>query len=323
MQWLFFASLEIVPLTYCIISAQSNIHLSVGAGSPIIEEAIRKVSAGLGSGADSPDLYAQTIAKSFFLSIDQAHAVHPNYASKHEAQHSPKINAGLVIKTNQNQRYATNGVTGFVVRELARMSDLPIQEFCVRNDCPCGSTIGPTISTRTGVRTIDAGMPQLSMHSCREVMGIADCKLHGCHLLLKHLIAWVLIFTNAATFICMDYIPYPYVISDPRGGSVQVLFQKLPCNRRKNGVVSQASSETKSEISLVLSYLSIFSMISKGTLPIFASITQSHFRRSFETATMAFRSILRYQFFKNSEGRDLVECEGVVTQQNRTRFRAG
>ena len=152
-------------------------HDSVGAGSPVIEEAIRKVSAGLGSGADSPDLYAQTIAKSFFLSIDQAHAVHPNYASKHEAQHSPTINAGLVIKTNQNQRYATNGVTGFVVRELARMSNLPIQEFCVRNDCPCGSTIGPTISTRTGVRTIDAGMPQLSMHSCREVMGVADCKL--------------------------------------------------------------------------------------------------------------------------------------------------
>ena len=102
--------------------------------------------------------------------------VHPNYSSKHEAQHAPTINAGLVIKTNQNQRYTTNGVTGFVLRELSRMSDLPIQEFCVRNDCPCGSTIGPIISTRTGVRTVDAGMPQLSMHSCREVMGTADCK---------------------------------------------------------------------------------------------------------------------------------------------------
>ena len=123
-----------------------------------MEEAIRRISAGLGSGQDTPDLYAETIAKSFCLSIDQAHAVHPNYASKHEAQHSPKINAGLVIKTNQNQRYATNGATGFVVRELARMSDLPIQEFCVRNDCPCGSTIGPIISTRTGVRTVDAGV---------------------------------------------------------------------------------------------------------------------------------------------------------------------
>ena len=111
---------------------------SHGAGSPVIEEALRRISAGLGSGADTPDLYAQTINKSFILSIDQAHAVHPNYASKHEAQHAPKMNAGLVIKTNQNQRYATNGVTGFVVRELARLGDLPIQEFCVRNDCPCG-----------------------------------------------------------------------------------------------------------------------------------------------------------------------------------------
>lgn len=150
---------------------------SHGAGSPVMEEAIRRISAGLGSGQDTPDLYSNTITKSFCLSIDQAHAIHPNYASKHEAQHAPKINAGLVIKTNQNQRYTTNGVTGFVLRELSRMSDLPIQEFCVRNDCPCGSTIGPIISTRTGVRTVDAGMPQLSMHSCREVMGTADCKL--------------------------------------------------------------------------------------------------------------------------------------------------
>ncbi|CAB9528053.1 M18 family aminopeptidase 2 [Seminavis robusta] len=154
---------------------------SHGAGSPVIEEAIRRISAGLGSGADSPDLYAQTINKSFILSIDQAHAVHPNYAGKHEATHAPKMNAGLVIKTNQNQRYATNGVTGFVLRELARMGSLPIQEFCVRNDCPCGSTIGPTISTRTGVRTVDAGMPQLSMHSCREVMGTMDLT-HGVEL---------------------------------------------------------------------------------------------------------------------------------------------
>ena len=71
-------------------------------------------------------------------------------------------------------RYATNGITGFIVRELGRMSDVPVGEFAVRNDCPCGSTIGPTISSKTGIRVVDAGMPQLSMHSCREVMGIAD-----------------------------------------------------------------------------------------------------------------------------------------------------
>lgn len=66
-------------------------------------EAVRRVSAAMNSGADTPDLYASTIAKSFCLSIDQAHAIHPNYASKHESQHAPMINAGVVIKTNSNQ----------------------------------------------------------------------------------------------------------------------------------------------------------------------------------------------------------------------------
>lgn len=96
------------------------------------------------------------------------------------------MNGGVVIKTNQNQRYTTNGVTGFIVRELVRKAKIaPIQEFVVRNDCPCGSTIGPILSATTGIRTVDAGMPQLSMHSCREVMGIVDCKF-CCMLALIH-----------------------------------------------------------------------------------------------------------------------------------------
>ena len=150
-----------------------------GAGSPVMQEAIQRISSVLNTnavGAFSPDLHASAVRNSFILSIDQAHAIHPNYASKHEANHAPKLNAGIVIKTNSNQRYATNGITGFVVRELGRIANIPVQEFVVRNDCGCGSTIGPTISANTGIRTVDAGMPQLSMHSCREVMGVADCK---------------------------------------------------------------------------------------------------------------------------------------------------
>ena len=106
---------------------------SHGAGSPVIEEAVRRLSACLNStapGSDSPDLYADTIAKSFVLSVDQAHAIHPNYASKHEAQHAPMMNHGVVIKTNNNQRYTTNSTTAFVVREIARKAGVPIQEFC-------------------------------------------------------------------------------------------------------------------------------------------------------------------------------------------------
>jgi aspartyl aminopeptidase len=72
-----------------------------------------------------------------------AHAVHPNYASKHDRNHSPLMNHGLVVKSNANQRYSTNGITGFVAREIGRQAGIPMQEFSVRNDCPCGSTIGP------------------------------------------------------------------------------------------------------------------------------------------------------------------------------------
>lgn len=87
------------------------------------------------------------------------------------------MNSGIVVKSNGNQRYATNGVTGFLVRELGRRAGVPIQEFCVRNDCPCGSTIGPVLATALGVRAADVGMPMLSMHSCREMMGRSDLTL--------------------------------------------------------------------------------------------------------------------------------------------------
>ena len=148
-----------------------------GAGSPVMAEAVRRISSALSNHPHTldPDIFSASIRQSFVFSVDQAHAVHPNYASKHEKNHAPKMNSGVVMKTNQNQRYATNGVTGFIVREICRRAKLvPVQEFVVRNDCPCGSTIGPIISANTGIRTVDAGMPQLSMHSCREVMGIAD-----------------------------------------------------------------------------------------------------------------------------------------------------
>lgn len=150
-----------------------------GAGAPIMAEAVKRISTALQSEPQSqflsPDVYSMSIRKSFVMSVDQAHAIHPNYAAKHEKLHAPKMNSGVVIKTNQNQRYATNVITGFIIRELTRKAGIsPVQEFVVRNDCPCGSTIGPTISANTGIRTVDAGMPQLSMHSCREVMGIVD-----------------------------------------------------------------------------------------------------------------------------------------------------
>tara|TARA_B110001452_G_scaffold177293_1_gene148704 strand:+ start:200 stop:1807 length:1608 start_codon:yes stop_codon:yes gene_type:complete len=148
---------------------------ATGAGSPVMGDAVRRISTALSAGVGHEDLYAAALRRSFVFSVDMAHAVHPNYEAKHEKGHGPKMNQGIVIKSNANQRYASTGLTSFIVREIARRAELPPpQEFVVRNDCPCGSTIGPIISAGTGMRAVDLGMPQLSMHSVREMQGVHD-----------------------------------------------------------------------------------------------------------------------------------------------------
>lgn len=96
------------------------------------------------------------------------------YSDKHEPYHKPQIHKGPVLKTNANQRYATIATTAFVVRELAQRAGVPLQDFVVRNDSLCGSTIGPIVAAATGIRTADIGNPQLSMHSIRETCGTSD-----------------------------------------------------------------------------------------------------------------------------------------------------
>ncbi|CCK68860.1 aspartyl aminopeptidase KNAG_0B04250 [Huiozyma naganishii CBS 8797] len=116
----------------------------------------------------------ETSAKSFFLSSDVAHAVHPNYAGKYESQHKPMIGSGPVIKINANQRYMTNSPGIVLLKKLADKVQVPLQLFVVANNSPCGSTIGPILASKTGIRTLDLGNPILSMHSIRETGGAAD-----------------------------------------------------------------------------------------------------------------------------------------------------
>lgn len=137
-----------------------------GAGSQLLKTALGRIN-GL-------DTLAAAQAKSFFVSADMAHAVHPNYSEKHEARHKPHMHEGLVIKQNANQRYATTSVTSFVLSEIARRHNLPLQKFVVPNDSACGSTIGPMLSASAELRTIDVGIAQLAMHSAREVCGTED-----------------------------------------------------------------------------------------------------------------------------------------------------
>jgi aspartyl aminopeptidase len=118
--------------------------------------------------------FHRMITNSMMISADNAHAIHPNYLDKHDEEHGPKLNGGLVIKTNANQRYATNSETSAIFRNLCRQADVPVQDFVVRSDMGCGSTIGPVTSSNLGVKTLDIGVPTYAMHSIREMAGSKD-----------------------------------------------------------------------------------------------------------------------------------------------------
>nr|CAG8500260.1 11439_t:CDS:10 [Entrophospora candida] len=147
-----------------------------GANSSLLENTLRRLSsANIDSSANpSRTIFEESMHKSFMISADMSHAIHPNYSEKHEENHRPEMNNGVVIKINANQRYATTAVTTLVLREAAKKYKVPLQEFAVRADSRCGSTIGPMISAKCGLRTIDVGNPQLSMHSIRETAGTDD-----------------------------------------------------------------------------------------------------------------------------------------------------
>jgi len=116
------------------------------------------------------------LAKSSLLSSDGAHATHPNYPEKHDLDHQVFMNAGLAIKRNSNERYATTAKGQGFAQVLCKSTDIPFQIFSNRNDMACGSTIGPIASTKLGIETIDIGIPQFAMHSSRELCGTTDIK---------------------------------------------------------------------------------------------------------------------------------------------------
>jgi len=118
--------------------------------------------------------FSRCMASSFMVSADNAHAVHPNFADKHDANHGPIINSGPVIKINANQRYASNSETSALFRHCCDSANVPVQTFVVRSDMGCGSTIGPITANALGVRTVDVGVPTFAMHSIRELAGRKD-----------------------------------------------------------------------------------------------------------------------------------------------------
>lgn len=121
--------------------------------------------------------YLAALSSSFFISADMAHAVHPNYADRHDEHHRPRINGGPVIKFQSNRRYATDDESAALFENICRQSGIPVQKFVNRSDLRCGSTIGPLTAAGLGIRTVDVGSAMLSMHSIREMAGGEDPEL--------------------------------------------------------------------------------------------------------------------------------------------------
>ena len=144
---------------------------TTGAGGPLLERVLERHV--LARGGSRDDLL-RSLAGSSCVSADNAHAVHPNYTERHDLDHGPLVNAGPAIKINSNQRYATSSATAALFRRACDTAGVPHQVFVSRNNMPCGSTIGPITATRLGIDTVDVGVPQLSMHSARELCGTAD-----------------------------------------------------------------------------------------------------------------------------------------------------
>jgi aspartyl aminopeptidase len=144
---------------------------SSGARGSMLSNALERLA---GTRAVSREQFLRALTKSFCVSADGAHAVHPNYVDRHEPEHHVALNAGPVIKLNANVRYATDAESSAMFQAACQSAGVPFQQYAHRTNLLCGSTIGPITAAQLGMSVVDVGSPQLSMHSAREMAGSSD-----------------------------------------------------------------------------------------------------------------------------------------------------
>ncbi len=183
------ASARLDNLLSCFIVVEAIVNNDQAPGAMIVLNDHEEIGSVSSSGADGPFLesilrratigadFEQVRVNSLMVSIDNAHGVHPNYASKHDEGHRPLLNEGPVVKVNANHRYATTALTQAIIEQAAEKAEVPLQYFSSRADLGCGSTIGPLTAGRLGIDTIDLGCAQFAMHSARETCGVKDPEL--------------------------------------------------------------------------------------------------------------------------------------------------
>ncbi|MEI8125504.1 MAG: M18 family aminopeptidase [Parachlamydiaceae bacterium] len=142
-----------------------------GAGSPFLEQTLERICLSLNLTREE---YFQIIHRSLCASVDLGHALHPNYADKHDPRHTVLMNQGVILKVNAQNRYASDARSSAEIVKLCDEHNIPLQKYVSRGDIPCGSTVGPIHSQQTGMATVDIGISQLSMHSARELVGTDD-----------------------------------------------------------------------------------------------------------------------------------------------------
>ena len=142
-----------------------------GAASTFLKDTLHRINNAFGK---SEDEYLMSIAKSFLVSADNAHAVHPNHPEKSDPTNRPYLNKGIVIKYSANQKYTTDAISGAVMRAICKKADVPYQTFTNRSDMLGGSTLGNISQNQVALNTVDIGLPQLAMHSPYETAGAKD-----------------------------------------------------------------------------------------------------------------------------------------------------
>jgi aspartyl aminopeptidase len=165
------AGLQYIPVLAAFDHEENGSQSDTGADGPLLGSVLeRSVFARGGSYEDRARAFAGTVC----LSCDTGHAVHPNYAERHDPTHHPRANGGPILKVNVNNRYATDGSGRAVFAAACEKAGVPFQSFVSNNSMPCGTTIGPITAARHGIRTVDIGVAILSMHSARELCGADD-----------------------------------------------------------------------------------------------------------------------------------------------------
>ncbi|MGW2814417.1 M18 family aminopeptidase [Streptomyces sp. NPDC001415] len=163
--------LPFIPVFAAFDHEEDGSQADTGADGPLLGNVMeRSVFARGGTYEDRARAFAGTIC----LSSDTGHAVHPNYAERHDPTHHPRANGGPILKVNVNARYATDGAGRAVFAAACERAGVPWQTFVSNNAMPCGTTIGPITAARHGIQTVDIGVAILSMHSARELCGADD-----------------------------------------------------------------------------------------------------------------------------------------------------